>query len=77
MFRLLTLLIYTNNLPDGKLAVKVSLGSLLPTAFLAVTVNWYTSQGEPSSEPLKLKLGMISSLELKTLLVFRLMTLTL
>ena len=28
------------NLRDGKLAVKVSLGSLSPAAFPAVTVNW-------------------------------------
>ena len=28
------------NLPDGVLALKVSLGSLHPAAFLAVTVNW-------------------------------------
>ena len=56
--------------------MKVSLGSLHPAAFLAVTVNWYTSQGEPSSVPLKLKLGMISSPDMKTPLVFRLVTLT-
>ena len=29
-----------SNLHDGKLAVKESLGSLSPAAFLAVTVNW-------------------------------------
>ena len=29
-----------SNLRDGKLAVKVSLGSLSPAAFPAVTVNW-------------------------------------
>ena len=67
---------YRYDLHDGKLAVKVSLGSLHPAAFQAVTVNWYTSQGEPSSVPLKLKRDFFSSPELMAPLVFRLVTLT-
>ena len=76
MCRLVTLVFLITCIPDGKLAVKVSLGSLHPAAFLAVTVNWYTSHGELPSVPLMLNLGVLSSPELKALLVFRLVTLT-